>query len=115
MKASEYIKEHGDFEITEEKNIKKYIRPLSKSEVFKKYGERVYKKLIADSVHKFRMETGIELIHREPSKQELDRIWANWKLMSDADKSESDKKSLDVFGLTNKENYIKLISTYKEK
>jgi hypothetical protein len=58
------------------------------------------------------MRTGIELIHREPSKEELERIWANWQLMSDEQKRISDKKSIELFGKTNAENYAELIKTY---
>lgn len=35
-----------------------------------------------DPVHKWRAESGIELIHKEPTKKEFDRIFKNWQLMS---------------------------------
>jgi hypothetical protein len=58
------------------------------------------------------MKTGLELIHKEPSKKELERIWANWQLMTPEQKSESDKKSIELFGKTNEENYNELIKLY---
>lgn len=52
----------------------KYDEPLSICEKASKF-----KKL--DSVHRWRALTGIELIHREPFLNELERIFKNWKLM----------------------------------
>lgn len=92
--------------------LKKYDPPYSSDEVKEKYGEEMYKTLSKDPVHSYRMETGIELIHKEPTKEELERIWANWNLMSKKQKMESDKKSMELFGKTNKEHYKELILTY---
>jgi len=41
-------------------------------------------------VHKWRAKTGIELIHKEPTEEELDRIWKNWQLMPQDLKAISD-------------------------
>lgn len=58
-----------------------------------------------DDIHVWRARTGIELIHKEPSMDELNRIWKNWKLMSDQMKRISDEKSMSVFGKTNKDHF----------
>ena len=50
-----------------------------------------------------RMETGLELIHKEPTLDEQERIWKNWQLMSDEEKEISDKKCLEISGMTNEE------------
>lgn len=92
----------------------KYDRPYSADEVKKNYGVDVYNKLIQDPVHKYRMDSGIELIHKEPSKDELERIWKNWNRMTTTQKRESDKKSMELFGKTNKDHYDELISSYDE-
>jgi hypothetical protein len=90
-----------------------YDPPYSADEVKANYGEETYNKLVKDPAHKWRMDTGIELIHREPSKKELDRIWANWQLMDDESKKKSDEKSIELFGVTNAENYTKLCPLYE--
>ena len=92
----------------------KYDRPYSADEIKKKYGIDVYDKLVQDPVHKYRMDSGIELIHKEPSKDELERIWKNWNRMTTSQKRESDKKSIELFGKTNKDHYNELISSYDE-
>ena len=65
-----------------------------------------------DPVHVWRAKTGIELIHKEPSLKELNRIWENWNLMTDEQKSISDKKSYEFFGKDNKTHYNELLLTY---
>lgn len=67
-----------------------------------------------DPVHAWRAKTGIELIHKEPSLKELNRIWENWNLMTDEQKSISDKKSYEFFGKDNKTHYNELLPTYTE-
>ena len=82
--------------------IGKYEPPYS-IEVLKEE----YPKLLKDEVHKWRAETGIELIHKEPTYEEQKRIFYNWLAMSDKDKEISDKKckqlnhGLDNFMLHN--------------
>ena len=93
---------------------KKYDPPYNAEQIKANYGEDLYNKLIQDPVHKWRVETGIEIIHKEPTKKELDRIWNNWQLMTPEQKSLSDEKSLELFGLSNKENYNNLISLYED-
>lgn len=91
----------------------KYDPPYSKQDILKKYGRDIYNRLMKDPAHKFRAETGIELIHREPSKQELERIWKNWNLMSKEQKEKSDKESIRLFGKDNVTHYRELISSYE--
>ena len=90
----------------------KYDPPYTAEEVKRVYGTKVYKELRKDPAHKYRMDTGIELIHREPTKEELERIWKNWNLMSDDQKMKSDKKSMELFGKTNQDHYNELINSY---
>lgn len=90
----------------------KYDPPYTAEEVKRVYGTKVYKELIKDPAHKYRMDTGIELIHREPTKEELERIWKNWNLMSNDQKMKSDKKSIELFGKTNQDHYKELINSY---
>lgn len=67
-----------------------------------------------DPVHAWRAKTGIELIHKEPSLEELNRIWANWNKMSDEQKSISDQKSMELFGKNNHDHYIELVGEYSK-
>ena len=89
-----------------------YEPPYSKEEVLQHYGKVLYKKLSSDPIHKWRMESGIELIHKEPSLDELNRIWKNWNLMSDAQKEISDKQSIKFFGVDNRTHYAQLKGEY---
>ena len=85
-----------------------YEPPYTLEQIKAKYPEHIYNKLANDSVHKWRAESGIELIHKEPTEEELDRIWKNWQLMPQEMKDISDKKSIELFGCTNAEHYNKL-------
>ena len=85
-----------------------YDPPYTLEQIKAKYPEHIYNMLANDPVHKWRAETGIELIHKEPSQEELDRIWKNWQLMPQDMKDISDKKSIEMFGCTNAEHYNKL-------
>ena len=78
-----------------------YERPWTYDEIEQHYGKFVADRLYKDPVHKWRMETGIELIHKEPDFEEQQRIWKNWQLMSDEDKQISDKKCIEFTGMTN--------------
>jgi hypothetical protein len=84
-----------------------YQRPYNKEEIKKFYPELV-DKLLSDPVHLWRAETGIELIHQEPTIEQQKRIWQNWNEMTDEMKKISDEKSLEFFGLTNVEHYNKI-------
>ena len=95
-------------EVTEE-----FDPPYNEEQIKANYGDETYQRLINDPAHAWRMKTGLELIHKEPSKKELERIWANWQEMTDEQKAESDKKSIELFGKTNEENYNELIKLYE--
>jgi hypothetical protein len=69
---------------------------------------------MADPVHRWRANTGIELIHKEPTKEELLRIIENWKLMDEKMKARSDKKSLSVYGIDNMTNAEQLLGHVKQ-
>lgn len=68
--------------------------------------------LKSDEIHTWRALTGIELIHKEPSLEELNRVWQNWKLMSKEMKQISDKKSYELFGMNNAAHYFELRNQY---
>jgi hypothetical protein len=73
--------------------MKKYVPPLSL--------DKLPEHLLKDPVHHWRAKTGIELIHEEPSWDEFQRIIKNWKLMTPKQKSISDVKSKEFFGVDN--------------
>ena len=81
--------------------MKNYERPYTYEELVKHYGKYVANKLSNDPCHKWRMETGIELIHKEPDLDDQKKIWENWQLMSYEDKQKSDEKCIELFGMTN--------------
>ena len=99
--------DNGKFDLDED-----YDPPYNEEQIKANYGDETYQRLIDDPAHAWRMKTGLELIHKEPSKKELERIWANWQEMTDEQKAESDKKSIELFGKTNAENYNELIKLY---
>lgn len=88
-------------EISGDKETPVYERPWTYDEIKQHYGKFVADNLSKDPCHKWRMETGIELIHKEPDLDEQKRIWKNWQLMSDEDKQISDEKCIELFGMTN--------------
>lgn len=63
-------------------------------------------------MHKWRSDTGIELVHREPDEAELRRIIANWKLMTILQKRLSNKRSRELFGKTNLAHARELLREY---
>lgn len=85
-----------------------YEPPYSLDTIKQKYGDEVYRKLRDDPVHRFRAETGIEVIHKEPTKDEFERIVKNWDLMTPEQKKQSDEFSIKTFGNNNK-NRIDLL------
>ncbi len=92
-----------------------YQKPYNIDEIKRKFDSDLANQLLNDPVHKWRAETGIELIHKEPDLNELERIWVNWNLMNENDKKISDEKSLELFGVNNQENFEKLKLQYKER
>ena len=89
-------------------NCMQYDPPYTLEQIKVRYPEHIYNMLASDPVHKWRADSGIELIHKEPTEEELDRIWKNWQLMPQDMKDISDKKSVEMFGCTNAEHYNKL-------
>lgn len=65
-----------------------------------------------DEIHTWRAKSGIELIHKEPTLQELKRIWKNWKEMPFWMQKISDEKSLKLFGMNNRTHYYELLKEY---
>lgn len=90
----------SNYLLFENKHLK-YDKPYNADEIKRIYGLSLYNKLKQDPAHKWRMETGLELIHREPSYEEQLRIFKNWQLMSNKQKHISDKKSFELFGMSN--------------
>lgn len=72
--------------------------------------EETFDELTDDDVHLWRMNTGIELVHKEPTLEELERIWQNWLLMTPQQKIISDIKSVMLFNKTNYEHYQELMA-----
>lgn len=77
-----------------------YKRPYSIEEIRRNYDDKA-EMLLKDSVHLWRAETGIELIHKEPTIEEQKRIWINWNEMTEGMKKKSDAKSIELFGKDN--------------
>ena len=77
-----------------------YQRPYTVEEIKKIYPDKALM-LLKDPVHLWRAETGIELIHKEPTLEEQTRIWENWNKMTDEMKALSDSKSKELFGKDN--------------
>jgi len=91
-----------------------YERPYTLEEIREKYGEEIYRRLKDDPVHRFRAETGIEVIHREPTKDEFNRIVRNfWAMPSDMIKK-SNEFSKKIFGKSNGERIEEIERTYPE-
>jgi len=90
-----------------------YERPYTIAEI-KKYYPKKSKILLNDPVHFWRAETGIELIHKEPTLTEQKRIWQNWNKMSEEMKIESDKKSIELFGKNNTEHNKEIMLQWGE-
>ena len=79
----------------------KYDPPLTLDQIKKNYSEKYYNSLSNDPIHRWRAENGIELIHKEPTQDEFERIVKNWNLMDDEMKKKSDEFSLKNFGAKN--------------
>ena len=77
------------------------------------YSQDIILALKRDPVHSWRMKTGLQLIHRQPTKTQLERIWNNWQRMTDDQKIVSDQKCIQLFGCTNQQLYNYLIPQYK--
>lgn len=89
--------------------MKKYSPPYSPEQIKKIFPKSFAEILLKDPIHGWRATTGIELIHKEPTLKEQLRIWKNWQLMSKEQKEISDQKSLELFGVANQKQHIKII------
>lgn len=85
-----------------------YQRPYNIDEIKKYYPDKA-EMLLKDPVHLWRAQTGIELIHQEPTKEEQERIWNNWNEMTDEMKKKSDEKSLELFGKDNASHHDEIM------
>lgn len=95
-------------------SLEKYEPPYNEEQMREHgYSEEIIERLKNDPVHSWRMETGIELIHREPTRTELKRIWKNWQQMTPDQKRISDRKCRELFGCDNKTLYEYLLPQYK--
>lgn len=65
-----------------------------------------------DIINQWIQETGIELMHQTPTKQEMDEIWNRWQKMSKKKKIISDEKSIELFGMTNEQHHVVLELLY---
>ena len=88
-----------------------YERPWTIDQIRENLGRKIADKLAKDPVHRWRSDTGIELIHREPTAEELLRIIENWKLMNAAQKRKSNARSKELFGMTNLQHAKELQKT----
>ncbi len=88
-----------------------YERPYTVEEIKKNYPDKA-ERLLNDPIHLWRAETGIELIHREPTLEEQERIWKNWNEMTDEMKKKSDEKSLALFGKDNATHHREILYRY---
>jgi len=93
----------------------RYDPPYTPEEIRRHYDKHTYEMLMNDPVHRWRAETGIELIHKEPTLDEFTRICKNWKLMDDEMKKQSDEQSIRIFGMTNEEHIPVILRQYAEE
>lgn len=89
-----------------------YLAPYTYNEIVENYGEQLAQRLAKDPVHKYRMDSGIELVHQEPTIEELDRIYANYRAMPVRMKRLSNAKSKQLFGINNRDHYYRLREEY---
>lgn len=91
-----------------------YQRPYTAEEIRKIYPDKA-EVLLRDPIHFWRAKTGIELIHKEPTLDEQERIWKNWNEMTDEMKAQSDIKSKEIFGKANAAHNQEIMSNWAVK
>lgn len=91
------------------KKAQAYEPPWTIDQIRENLGDEVADRLVKDPVHKWRSDTGIELVHKEPTKEELLRIIENWRLMDALRKRRSNRKSKELFGMTNLQHAKELL------
>ncbi len=89
-----------------------YKRPYNVQHIKKHYPEKA-ERILKDPAHFWRAETGIELVHREPTIREQIRIWDNWQAMTDEMKKISDAKSIELFGKNNATHHKEIMQHWK--
>ena len=95
-------------------SLEQYQPPYNQQQLRQNgYDQETIQRLKKDPVHAWRMQTGIQLIHKQPTKSQLERIWNNWQLMDDEQKTKSNQKCMQLFGVTNQFLYGYLIPQYK--
>jgi hypothetical protein len=88
-----------------------YETPESEDELLKKgISKQSINILKKDKVHGWRMITGCELIHKENTIAEQEKLWINWQKMGDYSKNLSDNRSIELFGMTNEEHHNEIIN-----
>ena len=65
-----------------------------------------------DIINQWIQENGIELVHQTPTKQEMEEIGMRWQKMSKKKQKISDKKSIELFGMTNEQHHVVLELLY---
>lgn len=91
-----------------------YQRPYNIEEIKKNYPDKA-EMLLKDPAHLWRAKTGIELIHKEPTIEEQERIWRNWNEMTDEMKKKSDEKSIELFGKDNAAHHEEIMRDWKSR
>lgn len=89
-----------------------YQRPYTIEEIRNNYPDKA-EALINDPVHLWRANSGIELIHQEPTLEEQERIWKNWNEMTQEMKEESDRKCREFFGKSNSDHNIDIMNEWR--
>ncbi len=59
----------------------------------------------AQSAIDWMKDTGIALMYPTGSGDSIEALWQRWLGMSQEDKQKSDAKSIELFGMANKEHY----------
>lgn len=90
-----------------------YRKPFNIEEVKKNYPDKA-EMLLKDPVHLWRALNGVELIHKEPTKEEQIRIWNNWNEMGGEMKRKSDIKSIELFGIDNSMHNAQIMSLWNK-
>jgi hypothetical protein len=78
------------------------------------YAEYVIRRLMSDPSHQWRADTGIELIHKEPTLEEQERIYRNWLAMDHLLKQQSDLKSFELFGMSNLSHHDVIMKEWRQ-
>ena len=111
IEGFEKLKKKASFRLSKRIASDVYDPPYNIEEIKENYPDKA-EMLLGHPPHRWRAETGIELIHKEPDLSEQTRIWKNWQLMDEDMKKKSDEKSYELFGMSNKEHHEKIMEEY---